>query len=224
MAEKIIYTKQSIFHLTHLGRVTHICVGKLSILGSANGLAPGRRQAIIWTNDGILLIGLLRTNFSEFSIKIQTFSFKKMHLNRSSVKWRPFFLFFKYKQLCNSHNKACHFLMLTVSCRPLLTSDRNWYPSCTHPCSGIFHIIFNIKVPRVLLCELKWSGGWSTGTVDWLSASERVNTWMGVPRWIPSAWFHFHSCQTWYSGLLRTVLMAHQCWYHPKHSNQARME
>ena len=39
---------------------------------------------------------------------------------------------------------------------------------------------------------------------------------MGVPRWIPSAWFHFHSCQTWYSGLLRTVLMAHQCWYHPK--------
>ena len=25
---------------------------------------------------------------------------------------------------------------------------------------------------------------------------------MGVPRWIPSAWFHFHSCQIWYSGLL----------------------
>ena len=24
--------------------------------------------------------------------------------------------------------------------------------------------------------------------------------------------------------LLRTVLMAHQCWYHPKHNNQARME
>ena len=44
-------------------------------------------------------------------------------------------------------------------------------------------------------------------------------TWKGDPRWIPSAWFHFHSCQTWYSGLLRIVLMAHQCWYHPKHSN-----
>ena len=39
-------------------------------------------------------------------------------------------------------------------------------------------------------------------------------TWKGDPRWIPSAWFHFHSCQTWYSGLPRIVLMAHQCWYH----------
>ena len=33
--------------LTHWGRVTHICVSKLSILGSDNGLAPTRRQAII---------------------------------------------------------------------------------------------------------------------------------------------------------------------------------
>ena len=48
--------------LTHWGRVSHICVGKLTIIGSANGLSPGRRQAIIWTNAGILLIGPLRTN------------------------------------------------------------------------------------------------------------------------------------------------------------------
>ena len=33
--------------LTYSGRVTHICVSKLSILGSDNGLSPGRRQAII---------------------------------------------------------------------------------------------------------------------------------------------------------------------------------
>ena len=56
------------------GRVTHICVGKLTIIGSDNGLSPGRRQAIIWTNDGILLIGALETNFSEILIEIQTFS------------------------------------------------------------------------------------------------------------------------------------------------------
>ena len=42
--------------LTHWGRVTHICVSKLRIIGSDNGLSPGRRQAIIWTNAGILLI------------------------------------------------------------------------------------------------------------------------------------------------------------------------
>ena len=54
--------------------------------------SPGRRQAIIWTNAGILLIGPLGTNFSELLIEIQTFSFKKMHLKMSSVKWRPFCL------------------------------------------------------------------------------------------------------------------------------------
>ena len=36
--------------------MTHICVGDLTIIGSENGLAPGRRQAIIWTSDGILLL------------------------------------------------------------------------------------------------------------------------------------------------------------------------
>ena len=38
--------------------------------------------------------GPLRTNFSEILIKIQAFSLKKMHLNISSVKWRPFCLSF----------------------------------------------------------------------------------------------------------------------------------
>ena len=66
--------------LTHWGRVTQICVSKLTIIGSDNGLSPGRRQAIIWTNAGILLIGPLGTNFSEILIEILTFSFKKMRL------------------------------------------------------------------------------------------------------------------------------------------------
>ena len=79
-------------HLTHWGRVTHICVGNLTIIGSGNGLSPGRRQAIIWTNAEILSIGPLGTNFSEISIEINTFSFKKMRLKVSSAKWRPFCL------------------------------------------------------------------------------------------------------------------------------------
>ena len=79
-------------YLTHWGRVTHICVGKLTIIGSDNGLSPERRQAIIWNNAGILFIGPSWTNFSEILIEIHTFSFKKMHLKISSVKWRPFCL------------------------------------------------------------------------------------------------------------------------------------
>ena len=80
--------------LTHWGRVTHICIDNLTIIGSDNGLSPGRRQAITWTNVGIFLIGPIGTNFSEMSIEIHTFSFKKIHLNMSSGKWRPFCLGF----------------------------------------------------------------------------------------------------------------------------------
>ena len=61
-----------------------------AIIGSENGLAPTRRQAIIWFNAGILLIGSSGTNLSENSIEIHQFSFKKMHLKMPSVKWRPF--------------------------------------------------------------------------------------------------------------------------------------
>ena len=78
--------------LTHWGRVTHIYVSELPIIGSDNGLSPGRRQAIIWTNAGILLVGPLGTNFSEISIEILTFLFKKMRLKVSSAKRRPFCL------------------------------------------------------------------------------------------------------------------------------------
>ena len=75
--------------LTHWGRVTHICVSKLTINGSDNGLSPGRRQAIIWTNAGILLIQTLGTNFSEILREIYTFSFRKIHLKLPYGKCRP---------------------------------------------------------------------------------------------------------------------------------------
>ena len=76
--------------LTHWGRVTHKCIGELTIIASDNGLAPGRRQAIIWINAGILPIEPLGINFSEILIEIYAFSFKKTHLKMSSGKWRPF--------------------------------------------------------------------------------------------------------------------------------------
>ena len=63
-----------------------------NILVSDNGLSPGWRQAIIWISAGVLLIGPLGTNFSEISIHINIFSFKKIHLIWSSAKWRPFCL------------------------------------------------------------------------------------------------------------------------------------
>ena len=87
--------------LTHWGWVTHICVSKLTIIDSYNGLSPGRRQAIIWTNAGILLIGYLGTNFSEVLIEIHIFSFKKIDLKMSSGEWRPFCLGLNVLKLIN---------------------------------------------------------------------------------------------------------------------------
>ena len=72
--------------LTHWDRMTHICVSEIIIIGSDNGLSPGRHKAIIWTNAWILLSEPLGTNFSEILIEIHTFSFNKMHLNMSSEK------------------------------------------------------------------------------------------------------------------------------------------
>ena len=73
---------------TYWGLVTHICVSKLTIIGSDNGLSPGRRQAVIRTNAGILLIWPIGIHFSEISVEIHTFPFKQMCWKMSSAKWR----------------------------------------------------------------------------------------------------------------------------------------
>ena len=49
------------------------------MIDSDNGLSSDRRQAIIWTNAGLLLIGTLGVNVSEISLA-------KMHLKISSSK------------------------------------------------------------------------------------------------------------------------------------------
>ena len=55
-------------------------VNQVSI-GSDNGLPPIRRQAIIWTNAGLLSIGPLGINLSEILIKIQNFLFQNAYDN-----------------------------------------------------------------------------------------------------------------------------------------------
>ena len=73
------------------GRVICVCINNSTSIVSDNGLLPGWCKAIMWTNDMILLLGPLGTNFSEILIEIHTFSFKKMYLKILSVKWQPFF-------------------------------------------------------------------------------------------------------------------------------------
>ena len=94
--------------------MTHICASRLTIIVSDNGLSPGRRQAIIWINTGIVLIGPLGTNINEILIKIATFLLKKMYLKISSGKLWP---------LCLGLNMfICH-LYDSLSC--VDTEDRD---------------------------------------------------------------------------------------------------
>ena len=128
--------------LTHWGRVTHICVSKIAIIGSDNGLSPGRRQAIIWTSVGIVLIGPLGTNFNEILIEIYTFSFKKMYFKMSSGKWRPFCLcinmlavFWNVKVVqgcCIKYDKTCSFEIIYG----VLNENEKWI----HRNDGISHM------------------------------------------------------------------------------------
>ena len=128
----IIIPYRTLIHssLTHWGRVTHTCVGNLTTIGSDNGLSPGRRQAIIWTNAGILSIVPLGTNFNEILIEIHTFSLKKMHLKMSSAKWRPFCLGLNvliraFAYPCMPINMETHSLLVTL-CEEKSTGHRGF--------------------------------------------------------------------------------------------------
>ena len=95
--------------------MTHICVGKLTIIGSDNGLSPGRRQAIIWTNAGILLIWPLGTNFNEIFIGNSNIFIQENALEMLSAKWRPFCLglnVLKHLPLSAEYNIYFHILMI----------------------------------------------------------------------------------------------------------------
>ena len=79
--------------LTHLGRETHRCVSKIIIIGSDNGLSPDRRQAIIWINAGILLIGPSEITFSKILIEIHNFlqenAFQNVVWKMAAILSRP---------------------------------------------------------------------------------------------------------------------------------------
>ena len=99
--------------------MTHICVGKQTIISSDNGLSSGRRQAIIWTwnyysmvvsiwtKAGILLIGL-----SENVNEIYTFAMIQMQLKMSSVIWRPFCLGLNVLRAVVRKAFPCHDLVM----------------------------------------------------------------------------------------------------------------
>ena len=119
---------------THWGRVTHIYVSRLTITGSDNALSPNRRQAIIWTNAGILLIQISGTTFSEILSKIPTFSFNKTHVKMSSAKRRPFCLVIPHHA---SHSRPMKLSVMTTTVNTMRPRQQD-----RHFSDDIFKCIF----------------------------------------------------------------------------------
>ena len=109
--------------LNSLRPMMHIFVSDLPIIDSDNGLLPGWCQAIIWTNTGILLIGPLGTNFSEFLSAINTFSFEKMHLKMSFRKYQPFCL--ESQHVNTGHPKYYTYIADTILFVVVSTNNEN---------------------------------------------------------------------------------------------------
>ena len=129
--------------LTHWGRVTHICVGNLTIIGSDNGLSPGRRQAITCTNAGILLIGWTLGNKLLWNLN------QNLHI-------------FIHENVCES--AICK--MASIWPLPLCIKDKMQNLPCNCPMTGIhiseifylsnllIYAFFNLLVQNI---EKKWA-------------------------------------------------------------------
>ena len=104
--------------LTHWGRVMHICVRRLTIIGSDKGLLSGWCQAIIRTNAGILLIRPLKNKF-------------QWNLNHNSC------IFIEENAFENVVWK-----MAAILSRPQCVEK----PVSPFPCPQIFKVVFSLHV------------------------------------------------------------------------------
>ena len=168
---KISYDKIDIIFrncwlLTHWGRVTHICVSKLTITSPDNDLSPGRRQAIIWTNAGILFIRTLGTNFSESFININTFWLKKVHFKMSSGRWQPSYIGLNVLNWCPSE-----YIRFELHC--CFRRPRRWRNAIM---CGDAHASY-------------YSGSWLTLVIDHLFTAE--HTWCNV-KFLSTGHFEIH--------------------------------
>ena len=158
----------------------HIYVSNLTIIGSDNGLSPARRQAIIWTNAGILFIGPLGTNFSEFLTKILTFSFKKKNLKVSSGKWHPFCLGLNVLTLCaisvlrnNRMGKYILYFLIWIQLTSLNSSTPG--QNGRRFADGIFRCIFSNETLCVFMkISLKFV---PKGPIDNIPALVQIMAW-----------------------------------------------
>ena len=178
------------WRISHRGRTTHICVGKLTIIGSDNGLSPGQHQAIIWTIAGILLIGPLGTNFSEILIWIQKFSFKKMHLNMMTSSNGNFFRVTGH--LCGEFNGPGEF-------------------PAQRPVTWSFDVLFDLHLNK-RLSKLSWGWWFETPSRSlWRHCNEMLSAnW--CPFVLASMWYTVRCCYNAVDFFFKFLQIARPLW------------
>ena len=122
------------FFSTHWGRVMHICISKLTITASDNGLSPGSRQAIIWTNAEIMIIGPLGIKFTEILIEIYIFSFKKIIIKQ--INYAHINIFQKKRYWFKIRMEFLQYIYILAKIE-LICRQLTMLQLCgIHPCSG----------------------------------------------------------------------------------------
>ena len=138
--------------LTHWDRLKYICASKITIIGSDNGLC----QAIILTNDVILLSGPFGTNFSDILLEIYIFSFKKCiwkccqeiggHVVSASIcsveRWPVGKVFLSVAGRVCANDSESHFVFHINKCVDVTNL-------CCHECWVLHHIMSVLKILRL---------------------------------------------------------------------------
>ena len=143
-----------------------ICFSKLTIIGSDNGLSPGRHQAIIWTNAEILLTGSLEINFSEILITIHIFSFTKMPFKMSSGNWRPF-----QRAILSKYN----------------VRDLGW----VLPCLFFRSVIFPVSLSKLFFIYIISRSYLTYVPTAYLKWKTPIEAHWGRDKWPPFSIYHF---------------------------------
>ena len=130
--------------------MTHICVGNLTIIGSDNVLSPGRREAIIWTNDGILLIrplyiirNKLQWNCNRNSnIFIQDNAFENIVCEMAAILSRPHCVNMQEEiddYTAQKHRMENQFRRIEFPCRLSQLRIQSWHKKVRQ-----LHVLYNI--------------------------------------------------------------------------------
>ena len=172
--------------------MTYKFVSKLIITGSDNGLLPGQRQVIVWTNAGILLIGPLG----------------------NKLKWNPnqdSYIFFKENALENVVWKMAAILSRPHCVNTVTTTLLSWWWYCEYyfhnlvwqeSCLVMMLLRQLLTHKLTIVCfHFVWYGI-SFVSTDYMSRSLHDHSDYTCIRWLPHLSRDFCQRESWISSSL----------------------